>query len=119
MHGVRVPGSQLELLEQRRRNRGLAHAGDRLDLTDVGDRHDPGDDGDLDPDRPGLGDELEVEVVVEEELGDRERRPGRHLLAQEAQVMGQVFRLGVHLREAGGAMQNGYPAEISAASSVE
>ena len=45
----------------------------------------------------------EVELVVEEQLGDQERDAAVDLLLEEAQVVGEVGRLGVDLGEAGGA----------------
>ena len=55
------------------------------------------------PRRAHLLDELEVQVVVVEELRDEEANSARHLVLQEADVMVHVGRLGMDLREAGGA----------------
>ena len=102
-HRVGVLAPQLELLEQRAGDRGAAHLREALDLLDVRDRDDPGDDRDLDPDGARLLDPVEVEPVVEEQLRDQEARARRELLAQEPEVVGEVDRLGVHLGKAGGA----------------
>ena len=52
---------------------------------------------------PGGLDEVEVDAVVEEELGDQERGAGVDLGLQVAEVGLEVRRLRVDLREAGAA----------------
>src|SRR5947207_378270 len=54
---------------------GAAHRREALDLVDVGDGHDAGQDGHLDSRGPRPARELEVAPVAEEELGDEEVRP--------------------------------------------
>jgi hypothetical protein len=78
-----------------------AHAGDRLDLLEVGDRHDARDDRHGDAGGAGLVHELEVELVVEEELGDQEARARLDFPARVLEVLLEVGRVGVNLREAG------------------
>src|SRR5947209_5193854 len=97
--GVRAVGARFELFEQRLRDARAAHVGEALDLTHVGDRHDPRDDRDIDPDRPRLVDEPEVRLVVEEQLGDQERDSAVDLLLEEPQITGHVDGLGMDLGE--------------------
>src|SRR5882762_2407761 len=80
---------------------GPAHRREALDLIDVGDGHDPGQDGHLDARGPRPAQELEVAPVVEEELGDEEVRPGIHLALAVPQVLDQVAGLRMALRIAG------------------
>ena len=78
-HRVGVVAVPLQLEHQAHRHRRSAQPDEALQLLDVGDGHDARDDGDVDshPARPL--DEVEVEGVVEEELGDDEVQPGVHL----------------------------------------
>ena len=78
-----------------------AHLRHPLELSDVGDRQDPRDDRDLDPNRPGPLDELEVALVVEEHLRDQEVHARLHLLRQVFEVLLGAARVDVRLREAG------------------
>src|SRR6266850_5453825 len=80
---------------------GPAHRREALDLIDVGDGHDPGQDGHFDARGPRPAQELEVAPVVEEELGDEEVRPGIHLAFAVPQVLDQVARLRMALRITG------------------
>src|SRR5207302_10076878 len=82
------------------RDAGVAHLGEPLDLREVGYGDDPRDDWDVDSRRARLAHEVEVELVVEEELGDQEARPGLDLLLREVEVVVEVGRLGVHLGKA-------------------
>ena len=52
---IGIVGPGLELGQQGGRDAGAAHAGDGLDLAQVGDGHDPGGDRGLDTRRSGLG----------------------------------------------------------------
>ena len=70
----RVVGAPVELPLEVLRDRGAAHLGEALDLAVVRDRHDPRDDRHVDAGRARLLDVVEVELVVEEELGDQEAR---------------------------------------------
>ena len=81
-------------------DRRAAHARDARELVVGRDRHDAGDDRDLDADRAGALDEVEVERVVEEELGDEEADAGVDLLLEVAQVVLGRGGVDVGLREA-------------------
>ena len=87
-----------------------AEGGEPLDLVDVGDRHEAGEDRHVDPRGARAPDELEVTAVVEEELRDEEVRARFDLQLAVAQVLRQVPRLGMTLRIAGAS-----DAEIDAA----
>src|SRR6267143_1911938 len=80
---------------------GAAHRREALDLVDVGDRHDAGQDGHLDARGPRPAQELEIAPVVEEQLGDEEVRPRVHLGLAVPQVLDEVARLRMALRIAG------------------
>src|SRR6267143_1266630 len=80
---------------------GAAHRREALDLIDVGDGHDPRQDGNLDARGPRPAQELEIAPVVEEELGDEEVRPRVHLGLAVPQVLDEVARLRMALRIAG------------------
>src|SRR5712664_203264 len=80
---------------------GAAHRREALDLIDVGDWHDPRQDGHLDARGPRPAQELEIAPVVEEELGDEEVRPRVHLGLAVPQVLDEVARLRMALRIAG------------------
>src|SRR5947207_1247899 len=82
--------SSVELVEQRLGDGRAAHPRDRLDLADVGDRHDAGQDRHLDPDRARLLDEPEIQLVVEEQLCDQEGGAGLDLLLEEPQIVREV-----------------------------
>jgi hypothetical protein len=86
-HRVRIVPVALELEHQPHRYRRPAQPDEALQLHDVGDGHDARDDGDVDPHSVGPLDEVEVEGVVEEELGDDEVQPGVHLGLEVAQVV--------------------------------
>src|SRR5215216_2593243 len=62
---VRLVGAQAEFAQQAIRDRGPAHAREALDLLEVGDRHDPRDDRDVDAGVARAGDEIPVDRVVE------------------------------------------------------
>src|SRR6266446_3710591 len=80
---------------------GAAHRREALDLIDIGDGHDPGQDGHLDARGPRPAQELEIAPVVEEELGDEEVRPRVHLALAVSQVLEEVARLRMALRITG------------------
>src|ERR1044071_601214 len=100
---VRLIGAQAELGHQPVGDRGADRAREALDLLEVGDRHDPRDDRDVDPDVARPGDEVPVQRVVEEQLRDQEARAGVDLLLAVAQVALRRLRVDVDLGEAGGA----------------
>src|SRR5206468_1793513 len=83
------------------RNRCVAEIADALRLGEAGDRDHPGEDRHLDSLRPRRSHEVEVDPVVEEELGDQEAGAGVDLRLQVAQIRVQVRRLRVDLGEAG------------------
>ena len=94
--------------------------GDPLDLRDVRDRHDPGDDRDVDAGVARARDELEVDRVVEEQLRDEELRAGVDLLLEVAQVDLRVGGVDVASRGSTAApIAKPYSARMSATSSVE
>ena len=101
--GPLVARGGAERLLQQRRDRGVAELADPLRLGEAGDRDDPGEDRHLDPLRARRRDEVEVDPVVEEELGDQEGGPGLDLRLQVGEVGLEVGRLGVDLGEAGAA----------------
>ena len=85
------------------RDRGVAEVADPLRLGEAGDRDDAGEDRHLDAARPRRGDEVEVDLVVEEELGDQEGGARVDLRLQVGEVGVEVGGLGVDLGEAGAA----------------
>src|SRR5213078_1960315 len=80
---------------------GAAHRREALDLVDVGDGHDAGQDGYLDSRGPRPARELEVAPVAEEELGDEEVRPRVDLALAVPQVLDEVARLWMAFRVTG------------------
>src|SRR5579862_9738993 len=67
--GLRVVLQSLELQGQSHRDGRAAQPDEPVDLLEAGDRHDPGDDRYVDPRSPRALDEIEIESVVEEQLG--------------------------------------------------
>ena len=91
----------------------------RLIWLVVGDRHDPGDDRHGDARRARLLDEVEVELVVEEELGDQEAGAGLLLLARVAQVALAVGASGCTSGKQAAPTQKSKRSRISRISSTE
>ena len=85
------------------RDRRVAEVADPRHLGEAGDRDHPGDDRHVDPALARRGDEVEVDAVVEEELGDQEAGAGVDLGLQVGEVGLEVGGLGVDLGEAGAA----------------
>ena len=99
----RVVGAPVELPFEILGDRRAAHVREAVDLAVVRDRHDARHDGHVDARGAGLVDVVEVDLVVEEELGDQEARARLHLLARVAQVARAIRGVEVHLGEARGA----------------
>jgi len=78
---------------------GARQPGEPLDLAEVGDRHDAGDDREFAAEPPHPLDQGEVGVGGEEELGDRELGAGLLLLGQDPRVEVEVVALGVAVGE--------------------
>ena len=97
--GVTLGGHERGL--QLRRNRGIAEIADPLGLSVGGDRDHAGDDRHLDPTLAGCRDEVEVDLVVEEELGDQEGSARLDLGRQKGEIGIQIGRLGMHLGKTG------------------
>src|SRR3546814_3208061 len=79
------------------RDLGAAGLGEAPQLGEVGDRHDPGHDRDVDAERARVVDEAEVDVGVVEVLGDRAVGAGVDLALEVAQVDMRVVGLRVAL----------------------
>src|SRR3546814_6914497 len=75
------------------RDLGAAGLGEAPQLGEVGDRHDPGHDRDVDAERARVVDEAEVGVGVVEVLGDRAVGAGVDLALEVAQVGMRVVGL--------------------------
>ena len=84
--GFGVPIETLEQPGQPVGNGGAAHGAEFDHLGEVGDRQDSGHDGDRDAGLPGAGDELEINLGVEEILGDRPARPGVDLAPEVIEI---------------------------------
>jgi uroporphyrinogen decarboxylase len=78
-----------------------AQSGEAIDLLEVGDRHDPRHDRDPDPRLARPPDEIEVEGVVEKELGDQEIHPLIHLGLEVREIACAVGTLEVAFRICG------------------
>src|SRR5207244_1786746 len=74
-------------LVQLRRNAGAADFGEALDLLDVGDGHDAGNDGHGDAGGASARDEFKILVVVEEQLRDEKLGAGADLPDEVPQVL--------------------------------
>src|SRR5688572_18916503 len=95
MDGLGVLLQAFELQQQGLGDLRAAHAYEPLDLPDVENRHDAGDDRHLDADvARGLAEAVEV-GVVEEQLGDDEATAGVHLALEVLQVARAVEALGM------------------------
>src|SRR5262249_4163842 len=77
--------------------RRATQSDEAVDLLVTGDRHDARDDGDVDSDTPGPLDKVEVESVIEEELGDDEIQAGVDLLLEVSKILVGRGRLDVPL----------------------
>ena len=99
----RVVGAPVELPFEVLGDRRAAHVGEAVDLAVVRDRHDPRHDRHVDARGARLVDVVEVDLVVEEELGDQEARARLDLLPRVAKVARAVRGVEVHLGEARGA----------------
>ena len=95
--------TRLELPRAAARGSRAAHAGESLDLGHVGDRHDPGDDRDLDPDRARLLDEPEVRSLSKNSWVIRNETPLSTFCLRNRRSLRHVDGLRMDLREAGGA----------------
>ena len=80
------------------RDLGAAGFGEALELAEVGDRHDAGDDRHLDAQRARIVDETEIRVGVVEVLGDRAVGTGIDLGLEVAQVDVRVLGLRMGFR---------------------
>src|SRR3546814_14748110 len=79
------------------RDLGAAGLGEAPQLGEVGDRHDPGHDRDVDAERARVVDEAEVGVGAVEVLGDRAVGAGVDLAPEVAQVDMRVVGLRIAL----------------------
>src|SRR3954453_18981080 len=100
---LRLAPGRREGGSQGRWNRRVAEVANPLRLRAAGDRDHPSQDRHLDPRRPRRPHEVEVDLVVEEELGDQKVGAGIDLRLQVAEIRIKVGRLRVHLRKAGAA----------------
>ncbi len=101
--GLLVAPQRLELLVEELGDLRVADAAEPVQPGARDDRQDPGDDGDVDAGLAHLGEPVEVDLVVEEELADQELGAGLDLLAQIGDVGLGGGGLGVDLGVAGGA----------------
>ena len=101
--GVGVAGDGVESGKHLLWDDRAAHGGEFLDLGDVGDRHDAGNDGHRDADFPAAFDEAEEAGVVEEQLSDDEVGARIDFFPQPAKVSVEVRCLWMFLRIAGAA----------------
>src|SRR3954453_1610835 len=84
--GVGVVAARLARGEQRRRNGRAAERGEALDLREVRDRHDAGDDRHFDTRAARALDERKIVLVVEEELRDQKVSAGLDLGLEIAEI---------------------------------
>ncbi len=84
--GLGLVASDLQFREQFRRDGGTAHCGKTLNLFEVRDRHDPGQNGDVDAGGAGAIDELEVAIIFEKQLRDQKFDARIDLALEELQV---------------------------------
>lgn len=100
-HGGLVVPDFFQFRSQLRGNGGATHGGKTFNLGQVGDRHDSGDDRNIDARVPGPIDEREIACVVEEELGDQEFQSRANLLAQVLKVLVPIGAFDMALRVTG------------------